>query len=117
VATFPTAVASEAAQVMSAQLRALMEAQRADFVPSRTAIVVANEALLLPVLARFAPALPARERLLNDRERKNAVLLFRRRCLLAQQLLDLNPRQACELVQLFLCLIRMECIPADMQLL
>jgi len=47
-----TAVASEVgqAQVMGAQLRALMEAQGADFVPSRTVIVVANEALLLPVL-------------------------------------------------------------------
>lgn len=47
-----TAVASEVgqAQVMGAQLKALMEVQGADFVPGRTAIVVANEALLLPVL-------------------------------------------------------------------
>ena len=47
-----TAVASEVgqAQVMGAQLQALMEAQGADFVPQKTAIVLANESLLLPVL-------------------------------------------------------------------
>jgi hypothetical protein len=47
-----TAVASEVgqAQVIGAQLQALMEAQGADFVPRKTAIVVANEALFLPVL-------------------------------------------------------------------
>lgn len=47
-----TAVASEVgqAQVMGAQLQALMEAQGAAFVPSKTAIVIANESLLLPVL-------------------------------------------------------------------
>ena len=47
-----TAVASEVgqAQVVGAQLQALMDAQGTDFVPSKTAIVVANEALLLPLL-------------------------------------------------------------------
>jgi PD-(D/E)XK nuclease superfamily len=47
-----TAVASEVgqAQVVGAQLQALMETQGADFVPQKTAIVVANESLLLPVL-------------------------------------------------------------------
>ena len=47
-----TAVASEVgqAQVVGAQLQALMEAQGAAFVPSKTAIVIANESLLLPVL-------------------------------------------------------------------
>ena len=47
-----TAVASEVgqAQVVGAQLQALMATQGAAFVPSKTAIVVANEALLLPVL-------------------------------------------------------------------
>ncbi|MCU0317815.1 MAG: PD-(D/E)XK nuclease family protein, partial [Amoebophilaceae bacterium] len=51
-----TAVASEVgqAQVMGAQLQALMEAQGADFVPQRTAIVLANESLLLPVLHALA---------------------------------------------------------------
>lgn len=46
------AVASEVgqAQVVGAQLQALMEAQGDAFVPNKTAIVVANEALLLPVL-------------------------------------------------------------------
>lgn len=47
-----TAVASEVgqAQVVGAQLQALIEAQGDAFVPNKTAIVVANEALLLPVL-------------------------------------------------------------------
>jgi hypothetical protein len=47
-----TAVASEVgqAQVVGTQLQALMEAQGAAFVPSKTAIVIANESLLLPVL-------------------------------------------------------------------
>ncbi len=47
-----TAVASEVgqAQVVGTQLQALMEAQGATFVPSKTAIVIANESLLLPVL-------------------------------------------------------------------
>jgi RecB family exonuclease len=47
-----TAVASEVgqAQEVGAQLQALMEAQGAAFVPSKTAIVIANESLLLPVL-------------------------------------------------------------------
>jgi PD-(D/E)XK nuclease superfamily len=36
--------------VVAAQLQTLMEAQGAAFVPSKTAIVVANESLLLPVL-------------------------------------------------------------------
>ncbi len=49
---YVTAVASEVgqAQVVGAQLQALMEAQGTDFVPSKTAIVLANEALFLPVL-------------------------------------------------------------------
>ncbi|MEM9417202.1 MAG: PD-(D/E)XK nuclease family protein [Bacteroidota bacterium] len=47
-----TAVASEVgqAQVVGAQLGALIEAQGDAFVPHKTAIVVANEALFLPVL-------------------------------------------------------------------
>jgi PD-(D/E)XK nuclease superfamily len=47
-----TAVASEVgqAQVVGAQLQALIETQGADFVPQKTAIVVANESLFLPVL-------------------------------------------------------------------
>jgi PD-(D/E)XK nuclease superfamily len=47
-----TAVASAVgqAQVVGAQLQALIETQGADFVPQKTAIVVANESLLLPVL-------------------------------------------------------------------
>ena len=47
-----TAVASEVgqAQVIGAQLRALMEAQDDNFSLNKTAIVVANEGLLLPVL-------------------------------------------------------------------
>ncbi len=49
---YVTAVASETgqAQVIGAQLQALMESQGTDFVPNKTAIIVANEALLLPVL-------------------------------------------------------------------
>lgn len=47
-----TAVASEVgqAQVVGAQLQALIDAQGSDFVPNKIAIVLANEALLLPVL-------------------------------------------------------------------
>lgn len=46
-----TAVASEVgqAQVIGAQLKALIDQQGAHFVPHKTAIVLANEALLLPV--------------------------------------------------------------------
>ena len=47
-----TEVASEVGQVrvICSHLQALMEAQGANFVPSKTAIIVANEALFLPTL-------------------------------------------------------------------
>ncbi len=53
-----TEVASDVGQVqvVSDQLRSLMKAQGANFVPSKTVIVMANEALRLPMLHALSPS-------------------------------------------------------------